>query len=231
MKTENWIELLVGVIILGALAFLAVKVVDISGTLGGVDARSSSTAERVSRIAAALPDVGVRVANEEMSRPFQTVVLSTTPSEGADGTWHVTVTVLDTQSSKIWTLPIKLASKDDRQVVHSLVGTGSELDRAFSSLSLLQEYSRIAHGDSSIPPYVDVKASFVLYNTNGEEFVRKLASTPTTGADAVLTVAAKVEDYASSKAEPASFDTKVEDYATLVKALKQRQEAFKPPEK
>jgi hypothetical protein len=213
MKPEYWIETLVGAVILGALAFLAIKVVDMSGTLGSVDARASSTAERVNRIAAALPDVGVRVASEEVSRPIQTAVLSTKPSQAADGSWYVTVSVLDTQSSKKWTLPVHIESKDDREIMHTLVGAGAEAEPGFSSLSRLQEYSRFAHGDSSIPPYVDEKTSFVLYSTNGEEFVTKFVSTVVKGA------------------QETPLDIKVDDYATLVKALKQREEAFKTPKK
>jgi len=213
MKTEHWIETVVGLIILGGLGYLIPKVVDLSGTLGRVDANQTSTAERVNRIAAALPDVGVRVASEEVSRPIQTAVLSTKPSQAADGSWYVTVTVLDTQSSKKWTLPVQIESRDDRKLMHALLGAGAEAERAFSSLSRLQEYSRLAHEDSSIPPYVDVKTSFVLYSTNGEEFVTKFANTVVSGT------------------QETPFDIKVEDYATLVKALKQREEAFKTPKK
>jgi hypothetical protein len=212
MKKAFWVEILVGGIIIATLGYLVVTVVQMSGTLGRVDANQTSTAERVNRIALALPDVGVRVAREEVLRAFQAAVLSTTPTQAADGNWQTTVTVLDTQASKKWTLPIRLTSKDDRQAVYALVGAGVDADRASATLYRLQEYSRLAGLDSAIPHYVDVKASFVLYNTNGEEFIKKIAS-------------------AAGAAYETSFDMKVEDYASLVKALKERQEAFKTPKK
>ena len=123
MKKAFWVEILVGGIILVALGYLVPTVVQMSGTLGRVDANQTSTAERVNRIAAALPDVGVRVAREEVFRAFQAAVLSTIPTQAADGNWQTTVTVLDTQASKKWTLPIQLSSKDDRQAVLCACGS------------------------------------------------------------------------------------------------------------
>lgn len=92
MKTEHWIQILIGGIFLGGLGYLIPKVVDMSGTLGRVDANQTSTAERVNRIAGALPDVGVRVAREEVFRAFQTAVLATIPTQTTNGSWQTTVT-------------------------------------------------------------------------------------------------------------------------------------------
>jgi hypothetical protein len=214
MKNEFWLEILVGVIILGTLAFLSIKVWDMSGKLSSVDATATFTADRVSRIAAALPDVGIRIAREELARAIQTVVLSTNPHQTANGGWQVAVTVLDTQSSKKWTLPVRLNSKDDRKTVDALLGIGVEMDRDFLSLSRLQEFSSAAHlVDASVPNYVDAKASFVLYNTNGKEFVSKITSR------------------LGQETREAAFDMKVEDYMTLIKALQAEQDAFMTPKK
>lgn len=212
MKKERWIEILVVLIILGTLGYLCVRVVDMSGTLGSVDVKTSWTAERLNRIAAALPDIGVRVANEELSRAIQTAVLATKPIQAADGGWEVAVTVLDAQSSKKWTLPLRLGSKGDRQPVDTLLGIGAGIDRNFLLLSRLQEYSRNTHsmGDpyASVPGYIDAKASFVLYNTTGEEFVAKIANKMVDGAHEEV------------------FHRKVENYWSLIKALQAEQEAF-----
>ncbi len=213
MKKERWVEILVVIIVLGTLAFLCKKVVDMSGTLGTVDAKTTSTAERLNRIANVLPDIGVRVANEELSRAIQTAVLATKPIQTVDGDWEVAVTVLDAQSSKKWSVPFRLASKGDRQLVDELIGIGAEIDRNFLLLSSLQQYSRTAHvKNASIPGYIDANASFVLYNTNGEEFVAKIAN--------------RMAD----RTYVAAFDMAVTDYKSLIKALQAQQEAFKLPE-
>jgi hypothetical protein len=208
MKKERWIEILVVLIILGTLGYLCVRVVDMSGTLGSVDVKTSWTAERLNRIAAALPDIGVRVANEELSRGIQTAVLATKPIQAADGGWEVAVTVLDAQSSKKWTLPLRLGSKGDRQPVDILLGIGAEIDRNFILLSRLQEYSRNTHSNASVPGYIDAQASFVLYNTTGEEFVAKIANKMVDGAHEEV------------------FHRKVENYGGLIKALQAEREAF-----
>jgi hypothetical protein len=211
MKKDRWIEILVVIIIIGTLAYLSKRVMDMSATLGGVDVKTSWTAERLNRIAAALPDIGIRVADEELSRTFQTAVVATKPFQAANGGWELAVTVLDAQSSKKWTLPVRLGSKADRQAIDTLLGIGAETDRDFLPLSRLQQYAWNAHSNGFVPAYVDAKASFVLYNASGEEFLAKIAN--------------KMVD----QAHEAVFGVKVEDYKSLIKALESEQGAFTLP--
>lgn len=81
MAQENWIQILVVVIILGTLDFLASRVLDMSQTLGSIDATVTATKDRVDRIAEELPGVGVRVAYEEVRKPIRTLVITTKPAK------------------------------------------------------------------------------------------------------------------------------------------------------
>lgn len=74
MKSERWIEILVVGIMLAGLAWLLTKVYEMNGTV-------VSTAQRVDRIALVLPDIRVRIAQEELSRQIQMAVISTKPVE------------------------------------------------------------------------------------------------------------------------------------------------------
>jgi hypothetical protein len=185
MAGDKWLEILVGVVILGGLGFLTEKVMDIKGTLGGVEAKVSSTSERVERIAQALPDVGVRVAEEEINKPIRTIVLASVPLRQTNGKYIATVNVIDTATSKKWTTSIPLASKSDKAALSTLAWSGFELDRDFVSLSRMQEYARVASADVVIPADVDTKISFVLGSTAADDYlvdVRQLGFAPASSA-------------------------------------------------
>jgi len=175
MKKEAWIEVLVGTIILGTLAFLAVKIVDITGTLGSVEAKITSTSDRVERIAQVLPDVGVRIAQEEIKRPIRTVVLASTPTVSPDGQVQTTVTVLDTTSSNKWVISVKLSSKDDRRTLGALAWAGADLDKDYYSFNRLQEYSKVAGEVEALPAYVDIRSSFVLCSVSANDYLKEVS--------------------------------------------------------
>ena len=171
MKKDAWVQILVGTIILGTLAFVAVKVVDITGTLGSVEAKVSNTSERVDRIAQVLPDVGVRIAQEEISRRIRTVVVASTPYAVRGGGLAVTLTVVDVAANTRWSTPIKLSSRDDRELVSALAWTGADLDHESSSFARMQEYCRIAKSDASVPAYLDARASFIMCSADADTYL------------------------------------------------------------
>ncbi len=47
MTKETWIEIIVGSVIIGLLGFLSSKILDIHGTVSGIDARVTSTSDQV----------------------------------------------------------------------------------------------------------------------------------------------------------------------------------------
>ena len=208
MKKETWVEILVGTIILGTLAFLAVKIIDMTGTLSSVESKVTSTSDRVERIAQVLPDVGVRIAKEEIKRPIKTVVVASSPTATTGGQFEVTVSILDIASSTKWSLPVTLASKDDRRILGALAWTGAELDKNYCSFNRLQEYSRVAGVDASVPAYVDAKASFVLCSANADTYLKEVSWLGVTLQKTNI-----------------SFD--IEDWGTLQNALKGRQAIFR----
>lgn len=209
MTKDNWVQILVGTIILGTLAFVAVKIVDITGTLGSVEAKVTSTSERVDRIAQVLPDVGVRIAQEEIARPLKTIVVASTPYQVNGGRYVRTLTVVDATAQVKWTTPIALASRDDRELVGALAWAGADMDREFSSFSEMQRYSRAARSSTELPAYLDARASFVLRSVAADEYIEQM-------------------NRLGLHPRRAMIHAAIESWPTLVVALKEREEIFKP---
>src|SRR6266513_452736 len=140
MKLEGWVEIAVGTVILGTLGYVAVKVIDTSerigavdGKLGSVDTKVTFTSDRVERIANALPEMRIHIAEDEIKRQIKTAVVSTKPTQSADGKWKVIVNVIDPVASARWTFPVSLPSRDDRSALYSLIGTGADADTTYMS--------------------------------------------------------------------------------------------------
>jgi hypothetical protein len=181
MKTESWIQIGVATIILGTLGFLAKKSIDtgervatVDGKVGSVDTKVSLTSERVDRIANALPDVRVRVADEEVKRPIKTAVLSTRPMKTSSGGWQAVVSVVDADSSTKWSFVVDLANKEDRKALYMIAGSGDELEPNKVSLAELEKFAAIAKTSASVPHYIDAKVSFVLRETDAEEYLKRI---------------------------------------------------------
>ncbi len=155
MKSEKWLELLVGGIILVGLAWLLTQVFDMKGTV-------TATAQRTERIASALPGIGVRIAQEELSKPIQLAVISTKPVEVTQGEWVSAVHVLDTGNARMTTYRLKLQGANDNRA--KLLVTGSVFlsdDRAVS-FSQLEGWSLDVEKPVALPGYIDISSSYVL---------------------------------------------------------------------
>jgi hypothetical protein len=181
MKAQYWSELIVGTIILGTLGFLAFKVIDTSekvgtvdGKIGTVDTKVTFTSQRVDRIANALPDMRVNIAQEEIKRPIKTAVISTKPIETAEGKWHVIVNVVDAESSTKWTFLVDLASKDDRKPLYTLIGSAADAEPSFVSVAQLEKFVAVSKSEAAVPHYIDAQASFVMHDTDAKEYLNKI---------------------------------------------------------
>ncbi|MFZ5841378.1 MAG: hypothetical protein ACOY3E_00645 [Pseudomonadota bacterium] len=182
MKKETWIELIVGIVILGGLGYLSSRVTDMSQLLGSVDSKVSLTSERLDRIAQALPDVGVRIAYEEVRKPIRTVVITSTPVTKANGSIVATVSVFDLAENKAWTKPVVLTSMQDKQMIGALAWSAAEMDPQYASIARMQEYSQTVKADSPIPAFINPSTSFILRNVSGEKLLEQapwLEASPT----------------------------------------------------
>jgi hypothetical protein len=174
-RVKEEFPIILGTVILGTLGYLCLKTTDLVGSIAGIEAKVSSTAERLQRIAQALPDVGVRVADEEVNRPLKTVIAISSPLKDDSGTWLIKSAVIDTENMEKYILKFRLKSENDRRPLEAMLGSGIESDELACLFTKYQEYARKTNKPTFIPKFVDAKASFALPETSAEEFVTRMA--------------------------------------------------------
>jgi hypothetical protein len=174
-RIKEEFPIILGTIILGTLGYLCLKTTDLTGSVAGIDAKISSTSERVQRIAQALPDVGVRVATEEVNRPLKTVIATSPPLKDSTGLWLVKTAVIDTDKNEKYILYFRLQSENDKRPLEAMLGSGMESDGLALFFAKYQEYARKTNKPTSVPTFVDAKASFALPETSAQDFVTRVA--------------------------------------------------------
>jgi hypothetical protein len=211
MQADKWLEVnLVGLVILGGLMFVTTKVMNLSTAVGQMQANLAATTERVEHLNQALPSLAARVAQEEVSRALRAVVIVGTP-EQVDGSYHVDVSVLDTQTSQRWAATVPLASATDLAPLASLAWAGYQLDPQFASFTRMLGYAHSASLDTELPPQINASDSFVLGSASAAE---------------VLAAAGKL----GLKPRPAPFNERLfSDWKDLAQALKAHPADFLAP--
>ena len=206
MKAETLMELLVGVVILGAIGWLTVQVFDMKGTLGSVDSKVTATSDRVERIAAILPDLRIKVAMEEVGKPVQGAVVVTEPVKDASGKWVAAVHVFDTVAGQRQTYVVNLKGPNDKGVAYLVGGFTSLHAKGAISFRDLERLSSDIGKPAPAPDYVLSESSFALRKASfgySNDLTKALGVSPrTTSLSSKLatwdTLSAELRDNAST---------------------------------
>jgi len=171
-SSEILLPLLVGIVVLGGLGYLAVKVSDIDGSVRSVDTKIGNAEKRLDRIADALPLIQTRIAMEEVQKPIRTALIMTTPIQDAKGQWKVNVHVLDSAKSERTTYAVSLANQSDRRPIYQLVGASAEAEPTAPTVRDLASWSSEIKNPKSLPSFVDVKGSIVFRHTSAGDVIK-----------------------------------------------------------
>jgi len=176
MNLKAWIQILVGIVILGTLGFLAVNVFDMRGILSSVKTKVEETDRRITRVARALPDVKVRVAWEEVNDAISGFVVLSKPQINKDQKWVTSVAVYSRDSEK---LKIYSVARDDAHKKYiSYVVAGKLRSDAPHEISFaeLATFSAALKQPVTIPVKLDPNTSFVLRSTDTEKLSKFMAT-------------------------------------------------------
>ncbi len=165
MKQEHWIQIIVGIVILGTIGFLGTQLFDMKGTLAAVKTKMDDTDGRLTRIADTLPDVKVRVAWEETNHAISGFVTLSQPRLGKDKKWVTTAAVYSRDSEKLKIYSIALDEAHKKYASYVIAGKLKSEAPYESSFSELAGHSAVMKHAVFIPPQIDPSTSFVLRST------------------------------------------------------------------
>lgn len=161
MPTENWLQIIVGGIIITTLGFLSANVFDMKGTLSSVKTQVDATESRLSRIAETLPEVKAKVAWEEVNHAISGFVAVSEPIMTNGNRWLSRAAVYnrDSNNVNVYTVSLDMAHKDFvGYVVAGKVKTENPNDASFAELAA---HSGALQQPVVIPSGIDANKSFV----------------------------------------------------------------------
>lgn len=176
MKQEQWIQILVGAVILVTLGFLGSQLFDMKATLSSVKTKVEETDGRVARIADTLPDVKVRVAWEEVNQAISGFVVLSQPRLNKDNKWVTAAAVYSRDSEKMKIYSVALDDAHKRYVSYVVAGKLKSDSPYESSFSELVTYSYALKEPVTIPSEIDANTSFVLRSADAEELSKFMAT-------------------------------------------------------
>lgn len=180
MGGDGWAKLLVGGVILTALGFLAVEVHNNGKLLETIVTKQDGTTKRVDRIALALPGLGIRIAKEELSKPINLAIISTQLTKNTKGKYEHYIVVLDSIKRKEYRYKTILNEPDPLELKCKTAGSARYLCEDFVSFKEMVEFAATVDSRRVIPGNIDLEASFLLRNTNGEyeKYLKKFGGKP-----------------------------------------------------
>jgi|GEM_PF-4403029 len=178
MKSEHWMQIIVGGIILTSIGFLGVNVFDMKGVLSSVKTKVDATDNRVARIADTLPEVKVRVAWEEINHAIEGFVAVSNPEKQNDKKWATTAAVYSRDSGKISTYTVTLDKAHKNYASYVIAGKLKAESPYDSSFLELLAYSEELKQPVMLPASIDANTSFVFRSADANEmdkFIRSLS--------------------------------------------------------
>lgn len=170
MKAEHWMQLIVGIVIFGTLAFLGTNVYDMRGLLSGMREKVNQTEQRVTRIADVLPRVQAQVAWEELYAPLSGFIAVSGPEEKASGEWISTVSLYDARLGEVHRYRISQPEQESelfRYVVAGRLRAEGSVHPSFHEMTTFASQEKIS---ISLPNNIDSQASFVLRSEDMEAY-------------------------------------------------------------
>lgn len=176
LMSNYLIKTLVGVVVtavVGTLGYLAINAQLVNRTLGKVESQIVDTSNRLDRIANALPDFRVRIAQEELAKPVRTLVLvaRAAPSVDPDQKAQSIYTIIDLPRGSGTVGTVNLTEAETEQLFGATAYKGMQLDSNFASLAELQSAAFDAGDRRLISSAFNLSESFVLRGISSEQFI------------------------------------------------------------
>jgi len=167
MYRHETITLIVGLVLIAALGLIYW---DLSRRMETVVATGRDTAERVDSIAKAMPNLGVRMAFEEIHREITGAVAITRPLTSDDSEEAVFVRLIDVRLQTVALYKLPLDTALSRTLVLAIKGIITEADPTAVSMDRLERWTTDVEMNMAgevafavLPARIDGASSFVIF--------------------------------------------------------------------
>ncbi len=175
---------------------------------------------RIDRIAAALPDVRIRIAKEELSRPVESAMVVLDPIMTPKGEWITGIHVMDAANKTRSTYLVSAKGSQDKEIACLASGVVFGTDPNALSFKTLAGFSSDIGIPTPLPPYVQEQNSYVLHTSSasfaktledilrGRTVIEQTAPISTdfsTWTNLVAELTKNREQYMLNKVDPTSF--------------------------
>jgi hypothetical protein len=161
MSTNKLITIMGSIIgaLLGALLVLGGW---IAWQVWDMNPKVTETARRVDRIVDALPDVKIRIAQEDLQKRVRLALLTAEPTEIRAGEWAALVELIDFESGKATIFSAKVKGPDDPNISYLVSGLADATAREKLSFVDCSYASSQVGKATAVPAYLDAAASYAL---------------------------------------------------------------------
>jgi len=149
--------------LLSGVGWILVKMFDINSTLNATRATGELTAQRVDRIVGVLPDLRVKIAQEDLEKKIRLAFVTGNPTEVSPGRWIRAVIFLDYDHGKISEFQVPARGPDDPSGAYTVSGLTSGI--AIDKISF-GEFSAAASEvgrPKSYPTWIDALGSYAIF--------------------------------------------------------------------
>ncbi|HXA47387.1 MAG TPA: hypothetical protein VNW52_07140 [Burkholderiaceae bacterium] len=143
-------------------AWILIELYRMNASEAKMDAKLNENSVRIDRIAAVLPDVRIKIAKEELSKPISVAVVVRDPAKTTKGKWITAVQVIDNVAKTQSTYALPVNGPDDKEIGWLTGGAATDSDSEAVSFKLMSAWSSDSGVPSWSPSDVLVQSSFVL---------------------------------------------------------------------
>lgn len=139
---------------------MIVKMFDFSSTLSTAVQQGSATNQRVDRIVAALPDLKVKIAQEDLEKKIALVVVTKNPTEVSPGRWTQSIIVLDYSGGRLSEFQIPSRGSDDMGGGYTVSGLTNRISVEKISFDEFTVAATEIGKPKAYPVWIDASASY-----------------------------------------------------------------------
>jgi hypothetical protein len=172
MPTTKILELIAIPVVL----FLGVVIFNMNGTLSTVSTKTEITAQRLDKIAEALPGIQARVASDALNRPITGFIATTNPVKIGDDTWSTDISLYDAKSGELKTFTFATDNRMKNAIRFAVSGKVKATNPSAYSFADMVSFADDQGAIIELPEALNSQASFLIKEKSLKDYEEYLKS-------------------------------------------------------